>query len=125
MKIEKELFEELVKKAFDDLPKNFKDSLENIEVLIEEKPSKELLRNLGMKSPMSLLGLYHGVPIKSRGYYYGNVLPDRIVIYKRPLEALSRDIKELKEKINEVLLHEIGHYFGLSERRLEEIEDEE
>ncbi|MDH7500534.1 MAG: metallopeptidase family protein, partial [candidate division NC10 bacterium] len=73
----------------------------------------------------SLLGLYHGYPLKERGTWYGNVLPDRIIIYQGPIEQACRDEKQMPGLVREVVLHEIGHYFGLEEDELRAIEEEE
>jgi predicted Zn-dependent protease with MMP-like domain len=70
----------------------------------------------------SLLGIYHGVPFRHRGPYYGNTPPDVIVIYQQPIESVSSSDEEIRERIREVVFHEIGHYFGLSEADLRDIE---
>ncbi|MCX8118754.1 MAG: metallopeptidase family protein, partial [Desulfobacterota bacterium] len=72
-----------------------------------------------------LLGLYQGIPITQRGVAYGNVLPDKITLFQRPIESVCKTKKEVEEKVAEVILHEVGHYFGLDEERLEELEEEE
>ena len=125
MHLSRDEFEKLVSKALEDLPKRFRDRLENIVVVVEEAPSQEIMRQLGLKSPLGLLGLYQGVPLKHRGVHYGNVLPDRIVIYQRPIEALVRTRGELLLRIRRTVMHEIGHFFGLAESELREIEGDE
>lgn len=120
--MEKEKFEKLVEEALADLPRKFKKYLQNIAVIVEENPSKETRTRTGTPPSSSLLGLYHGVPFKHRGPYYGNISPDVIVLYQRPIENLCFTEEEIKEKVKDVLLHEIGHYFGLSEKELREIE---
>jgi predicted Zn-dependent protease with MMP-like domain len=122
MRLSRDDFEKLVSKALQDLPKKFRDRLENIVVVVEEAPSKEIMRQLGLKSPLGLLGLYRGVPLKHRGFRYGNVLPDQIVIYHRPIEALARTRQELLRQIRRTVMHEIGHFFGLTEFDLRAIE---
>ena len=118
-------FEKIVSKALEELPKRFHDRLENIVIVVEETPPKEIIRELGVKSPLGLLELYQGVPLKHRGVHYGNVLPDRIVIYQRPIEARVQTRKELLIQIRRTVLHEIGHFFGLAEPELREIERDE
>lgn len=125
MHLSRDEFEKLVSKALGDLPKRFRDRLENIVVVVEEAPSQEIIRQLGLKSPFGLLGLYQGVPLKHRGVHYGNILPDQIVIYQRPIEALVRTRGELLIRIRRTVMHEIGHYFGLAESELREIEGDE
>jgi predicted Zn-dependent protease with MMP-like domain len=125
MRLSRDEFEKLVSKALTELPKRFRDRLENIVVVVEDDPPREILRQLGVKSPRHLLGLYQGVPLKHRGFRYGNVLPDQIVIYQRPIEALARTKQELLRQIRRTVMHEIGHYFGLGESDLREIELDE
>lgn len=121
----REKFEKLVEEALEDLPKEFKRHLENIAVMVESAASPETVRRTGGGPYSTLLGLYHGVPFKDRGPYYGNIPPDVIVIYQDPIEKICRNEEEVKEKIKEVVLHEIGHFFGLSEEELREIQDPE
>lgn len=125
MHLSRDEFEKLVSKALEELPKKFRDRLENIVVVVEEAPSQEIMRQLGLKSPFGLLGLYQGVPLKHRGVHYGNILPDQIVIYQRPIEALARTQGELLIRIRRTVMHEIGHFFGLAESELREIEGDE
>ncbi|MCK4532664.1 metallopeptidase family protein [bacterium] len=111
-------FEKLVKTSLDDLPTKFLRKMENIIIVVEDVPSKDVLLRFGVKNPLHLLGLYHGVPLGKRGYRYGNVLPDKISIYKKSIEALCRTEEEILLKVREVVMHEIGHYFGMSEEEL-------
>ena len=118
MNTEMREFEELVADALDDLPEEFLQKLDNIDIVVEDEPSEDDLERLGIRPPNTLLGLYHGVPRNRRGRGYASVLPDKITIYKKPIESLCRNDEELKEKVREVVIHEIGHYFGLSEREI-------
>lgn len=86
--------------------------MHNVEIVVEDEP-------VGSDS---LLGLYHGVPFKHRGVWYGNVLPDRITLFKRNIERLSRTEDELRTWVRKVLVHEVGHYFGLNEADLRKLE---
>ncbi|MFQ6108172.1 MAG: metallopeptidase family protein [Candidatus Aminicenantales bacterium] len=121
--MKREKFEELVEEALSKIPKKFKRHIQNLAVIIEDKPSKEVYRDTGGSALRSVLGLYHGVPFKHRGPFYGNLPPDVIVIYQEPIERICHSEDEIKEKVREVVLHEIGHYFGLNEKDLKEIED--
>lgn len=112
------LFERLVRKAIQGLPRSLREKIGNLAVIVEESPPPEVLRELGMSSPYELLGLYQGVPLSKRGFYYGNVLPDRISLYKRPIEARCASAEEMVRLIQEVVLHELGHHFGLEEEDL-------
>ncbi|MGB9720440.1 MAG: metallopeptidase family protein [bacterium] len=101
----REEFERTVKESLKKLPKILRDKLENVEVVVEDAPI----------SQKGLLGLYQGVPLKKRGFWYGNVLPDKITLFKVNIEYLTNNEEETKNLIYEVLLHEIGHYFGFDE----------
>ncbi|MCP2605245.1 metallopeptidase family protein [Candidatus Aminicenantes bacterium AH-873-B07] len=111
----KDKFEELIEETIKNLPQKFKKYLNNIVIIVEDKP-------LNPNIYSSVLGLYHGVPLKHRGAFYGNVPPDVIVIYKESIERICHTEEEIKKKVREVVLHEIGHYFGLSEKELKEKE---
>ena len=124
MKVTEEEFEELVTEAISGLPEKFKEKMENIVVVIESLPSQELLRELKIKSPYGLLGLYRGVPYTRRGIWYRNIMPDKIIIFKKPIEVRCRNKEEIKESVRRVVVHEIGHYFGLGEADLRKIERE-
>lgn len=113
----REKFEALVEKAISSLPAAFRKRLNNLSFLVETWPPRTEQHKL-------VLGFYHGVPFPHRGPFYGNVTPDLIVIYQGPIEALCHSEKEVEEKVREVVLHEIGHYFGLSESDLIKIERE-
>ena len=123
MRLSRDEFEQLVLKAIEELPKWFRDRLENVVVVVEDEPPQDVLRGLNMKYPQNLLGLYQGVPLNHRGIRYGNVLPDRIVIYQRPIEGLGRSRREVLRRVRQTVRHEIGHYFGLGESDLREIEE--
>lgn len=121
MQIEK--FEKFVEEALSKVPKKFKKYIQNLAVIIEDEPSREIYKSTGSSAFSSILGLYHGLPFKHRGPFYGNLPPDVIVIYQKPIENICRSEDEIRKKVREVVLHEIGHYFGLSEKELHEIEE--
>lgn len=118
MRLKREKFERLVKEAVDGLPEEFQEKMENVNVVVEAKPSNEILKQQGIKWPNTLFGLYHGIPLKRRGAGYTNVLPDMITIYQEPMEMLYRDEDKIRKKVREVVMHEIGHHFGMSEEDL-------
>jgi predicted Zn-dependent protease with MMP-like domain len=119
--MERELFETWVGEALDALPEAFRNRLENVEVVVEDWPDRETLRQAGIHHPAGLLGFYHGVPQTRRTHYYGLVLPDKISIYRRPIELHSRTPQAIRETIHHVLRHEIAHHFGISDERLREM----
>ena len=113
-------FEKLVTQAVESLPPRFLERLENVEVMVESAPTREDLEDAGIEPGRTLFGLYQGVPQTQRGTWYGSVLPDRIVIYQRPIEAVARTRREIRKEIRITLMHEIGHHFGLGEDELSE-----
>jgi predicted Zn-dependent protease with MMP-like domain len=119
--VEDELFERLVTDAIDSLPEFFRDRLDNVEVLVEDWPDRHTMQIAGVRSPYSLLGFYHGVPLTQRTTYYGLVTPDKISIYRRPIEAQCRTPDELAATVRRVVLHELAHHFGIDDDRLHEI----
>ena len=125
MKLSQEEFEEIVVLALKRLPKFFKKKMKNVDVVVEDRASRDLLSEMGLRSPFELLGLYQGIPLNRRGFYYGNVLPDKITLFQIPIESMCETEEEIKEKVREVVIHEVGHYFGLSDKRLRELESEE
>jgi predicted Zn-dependent protease with MMP-like domain len=124
MKLTREEFEEVVISALKSLPKFIKEKMENVDVVVESRATREVLKEMGLRSPSELLGLYQGVPFDRRGFYYGNVLPDKISLYQFPIESICRTKEEIEEKIREVVIHEVGHYFGLDDKKLRELEEE-
>jgi len=112
-------FDKLVAEAVASLPSAFRKRIENVAIMVEAFPPPR--RSSRARSGL-LLGLYHGVPLKDRGSYYGNVPPDVIIIYQEPIERISSSADEIKERVREVVRHEVGHHFGLSEEELRDIE---
>jgi len=96
--------------------------MKNVDMVVEDRASRDLLSEMGLCSPFELLGLYQGVPLDRRGFYYGNVLPDKITLFQIPIESMCKTKEEVEEKVKEVVIHEVGHYFGLSDKRLRELE---
>ena len=124
MKLTRQQFEEAAVSSLERLPKRFKKRMENVDVVVEDQASQEVLSEMGLSSPYELLGLYQGIPFGKRGFYYGNVLPDKITLYQLPIESCCRTKEGVERKIRKVVIHEVGHYFGLDDERLREIENE-
>ena len=122
--MERESFEALVARAIDNLPPEFQARLENVDIVVEDWPTRRQLRQARLDHPGQLLGLYQGVPQTRRGRGYGLVLPDKISIFQRPIEAQCRFGHEIEARIEEVVRHEIAHHFGLDEKTLRRIEGE-
>ena len=120
--MDREEFEGLVGRAIESLPLEFQRKLENVDIVVEERPTAVQLRQTRTKSPWQLLGLYQGVPQTRRGRGYGLVLPDKISIFQRAIEAQCRSVYEIEAKVGEVVRHEIAHHFGLDDETLRNIE---
>ena len=106
-------FEQAVQEALDSLPPELRDRLSNVEVVVEDEPP----------DGRPLLGLYQGVPLTKRGVNYSGALPDKISIYRGPLERVyGSDPERLNRQVARVVLHEVAHHFGISDARLIEID---
>ena len=116
-------FEQLVAEALASIPRRFKKAMQNIAIVVEDEPSAELLDEMEIEPPDTLLGLYQGTPLTERGWGHGNTLPDRVLNFQGPHERDADDEDDLVVAIGETLIHEIGHYFGMSEEQIEEIEE--
>jgi predicted Zn-dependent protease with MMP-like domain len=123
--MDRESFERLVAKAVDDLPEEFLERLENVDVVVEDYPTPDQLLKLGMEPGETLLGLYEGVPRTRRGGHYGLVPPDKITIFQRSIEAKCRYGGNISAEVQRVVKHEIAHHFGISDARLHQLEKEE
>ncbi len=117
----RDAFETYVDVAIRTIPGDFRQAIQNLAIVVEDEPSPELLDDVGVKPPGTLLGLYQGVPLPQRGWGSGNLLPDRITLFQGPIERTSRQ-DGIERAIWETLVHEIGHYFGMSEAEIEEVE---
>jgi len=104
-------FEELVSDALDQVPREFAAAMDNVVVLVEE---------FNDESP-TILGLYHGVALTERTSHYGGVLPDRISIYRGPILAICDSEEQVVQEVLVTVMHELGHYFGIDDRRLHEL----
>lgn len=116
-------FEALVDRALRRLPRPFRERLANVAVVVEDWPDQATLDEMEIEPPDTLYGLYRGIDLTHRDSSYGNVLPDTIHIYQGPIEADSADEEDMAELVRDVVIHEIGHYFGLDDPTMEAIED--
>ena len=121
--MKREEFERLVVEAVALIPKRFRREMKNLALVVETEPTPELLEEMEIEPPDSLYGLYQGTPLPERTWGFGNTLPDRITLFQRPIEEDCEDEDEIRAVIGETLIHEVGHYFGLSEEEIEEIEE--
>lgn len=120
----RDFFERHVAEALASIPRRFRDAMRNIAIVVEDEPSPDLLQEMDIEPPDTLLGLYTGTPLTERHWDHGNTLPDRVLIFQGPHEREAEDEEDLVVAIGETLIHEIGHYFGLSEEEIEAIEDQ-
>ena len=116
-------FEHQVAAALRTIPKRLRGAMHNLAIVIEDEPTQALRRELELAQGDTLFGLYQGTPLTERGWGHGNALPDRILLFQGPHEREAEDEEDLRASIAETLIHEIGHYFGLSEEEIEDIEE--
>jgi predicted Zn-dependent protease with MMP-like domain len=121
--VTREAFTVLVEEALREIPRRFRKAMRNVAIVVEEEPSPDILEEMEIDEGDTLFGLYHGTPLTQRGWGYGNSLPDRISIYQRPIEEACADEEQIRDCIAETVIHEFGHYFGMSEEEIEEIEE--
>ena len=118
----RERFEKLVERALRTIPRRFRDAMINVAVVVEDEPSDQLLDEMDIEPGETLFGLYQGTPLPERSWGHGNTLPDRVTIYQGPIEDACDSDDEIVKTIGETVIHEFGHYFGLSEEEIEAIE---
>jgi predicted Zn-dependent protease with MMP-like domain len=118
-------FEGLVERALRRLPRQFRERLANIAVVVEDWPDDRTLAEMGIEPPDTLYGLYQGIDLTHRDSSYGNVLPDTVTIYQGPIEEDCETEAEMAQVVRETVVHEIGHFFGLDDDTMHEIEDGE
>lgn len=119
----REAFAALVDEALHDIPPRFREAMKNVAVVIEDEPPPHILQELEVEPGDTLFGLYQGTPLTERRWDYGNALPDRISIYQHPIEDACETDDDIRACVIETVIHECGHYFGMSEEEIEEIEE--
>jgi predicted Zn-dependent protease with MMP-like domain len=124
VKLTRRAFEQLVDRAVARLPKNFRAKLDNIAVVIADWADDHTLAEMGIEPPDTLYGLYRGTDLTRRDSFYGGVLPDVITIYQGPIEEDCETLEEMEAVVQDTVVHEIGHYFGLDDDRLDELDQE-
>jgi predicted Zn-dependent protease with MMP-like domain len=108
-------FESLVTQAVEGLPEEFQERMENVDIVIADRPTRLQDRRRRGEKPGILLGLYEGVPLTDRGDHYGFVMPDKITIFQKNIEAVCRNDDEVVVEVRKVVIHEIAHHFGIDE----------
>ncbi len=119
VRIRRDDFERLVARAIDELPEEFARATENVAIVVEDEPERELLLEMGMDPEYDdLLGLYQGVPLPERDPASYSALPDRIVIYRGPICRATETRRQAIQEIRDTVVHELGHHFGFEEEDL-------
>ncbi len=122
--MEQERFEELVRRGLERVPEAIASHMSNLDVEVHDQPTAAQLASAGVPSGHTLLGLYVGIPLTRRTSGYNLVPPDRIIIFQRPLERISQGDDDLVDRVRDTVIHEVAHHFGISDRRLREIESD-
>ena len=123
--MDKNEFERIVAGAIDSLPDEFRNELDNLDVVVQDRPTRDQLADTRLGHGEMLLGLYEGVPQTRRSRHYGLVPPDKITIFQKSIENKCRyEDTDIADEVRKVILHEIAHHFGIGETRLREIEGE-
>lgn len=115
-------FNSVVSWAIDSLPKEYIDNMKNVAVVVEDEPTQQQRQKLHLVNGVTLYGLYEGIPLTKRGSNYNLVLPDKITIFKKPIEENCTSLKQLKEQVQNTVWHEIAHHYGLDHKRIKELE---
>jgi len=121
MKLSRNRFDVIVKRAIERIPVEFREHLDNMIITVQARPSPELLEEMGFAPDEPLLGLYTGVPLPERSAFEPPLYPDQIYIFQQPLQQICDTIEELEEEIEITVVHEVAHYLGIDEDRLAEL----
>ena len=120
--MDRDRFELLVFKAVEDLPNEFRERMDNVDIVVQDAPTSRQLSEASLRRSETLLGLYEGVPLTRRSRSYGMVPPDKITIFQKPIEARCRSDSEAHREIQRVVIHEIAHHFGIGDAKLNQLE---
>jgi predicted Zn-dependent protease with MMP-like domain len=123
-RLSRRTFQRLVDEALTTIPERFRDAIANVAVVVEDEPTPDILDEMEIPEGDTLYGLYHGTPLTERQWSQEPRLPDKISIYQRPIEEDAEDEDDIIVMVGETVIHEFGHYFGLSEDEIEAIEEE-
>lgn len=116
-------FEQIVSQAIDAIPDRYFENLKNVAFVIENNPSLEQRQKLNLRGDQTLFGLYEGIPLTKRTNNYSFVLPDKITIFKEPIESISATIEDISAQVNKTVWHEVAHYFGLDHDKIDALEN--
>jgi predicted Zn-dependent protease with MMP-like domain len=118
--MEREEFEQVAQEAFEALPEELQERVENLHIVVEDQPGMEIVRRMHLPSPGSLLGLYEGIPLTRRNTNYGvsPVVPDKITLYRKNIVRVAGTDARIRATIRDVLIHEIAHHYGMDEDQI-------
>jgi predicted Zn-dependent protease with MMP-like domain len=119
--MQRERFEQLVTEAIDSLPQQFKEKLENVAVVVQDWPTRAQLSSVRLRYRDQLLGLYEGIPMTAMGKEHAAAPPDKITIFRKPIELAYRTEERVVYGVAETVRHEIAHHFGIDDVRLRQI----
>ncbi len=118
-----EVFRKFVAKAIDEIPGEFRERLDNVEIIVEDFPDQEIIDTMRIESKWHLLGLYVGAPLTNKSFFSISLGPDRIFLYRLPILRAAGAPQRIVAEIKDTLLHEIGHHFGFDDRDLADMEN--
>ena len=123
-RLSRKAFERLVEEALQTIPRRFRDAIDNVAVIVEDEPDQAILDEMEIPEGDTLYGLYQGTPLPERPWSQAPAQPDRVTIYQRPIEEDAESEDDIVWMVGETVIHEFGHYFGLSEDEIEAIEEQ-
>jgi predicted Zn-dependent protease with MMP-like domain len=121
MKLSEKDFDRIVKKVIRNIPQEIQQYLDNIVISVKKRPSKKMLKEMDLSPEEPLLGVYDGVSLMDRSVTSPPLFPDSIILFQEPLEEMCETIQELEDEIEITVVHEVAHFVGISEERLDEL----
>ena len=121
-KLKRKEFEKIVREGIKVIPERFLRKLNNVAIVVENEPAPNQKKKLNINANLTLYGLYEGVPRIFRGVNYSAVLPDKITIFQKPIEAAAGSKEDMREMVKNTIWHEIAHHFGMSEAGVRQAE---
>lgn len=123
IEVTEEQFQKIVSDAIDNIPERYASHISNLAFVVEDEPSEYQRQKLELLRGQTLYGLYEGIPLTKRGAGYNLVLPDKITIFKKPIEFTSHSYDQLVEQVRHTLWHEVAHYYGLDHSQIHDLEN--
>lgn len=115
------VFDQLVVDAINEMPQRLRDRLSNVSIVVEDKPNSHILEKLRLMSNTTLLGLFQGVPLNKKSVWQSVTMPERITLFQKNIEKVCRSDEEIKQKIKEVIRHEVAHFVGFTEEEVKKL----